>query len=134
MTTERSNEEGHKFSVRPTTSCQLCAFAEENGYYLPTWRVVWHCERCHATGGGHSELHCVTCCRTFGGETAFTAHQTIEGCRHPGGLITKAGVPRLRSVSRGNKQVWVMNSRGSFGGDRHRSEVGYCDGVLTGTP
>jgi hypothetical protein len=86
-------------------TCAICTYSEAHGH-VPTG-VVWHCDHCHVTGHGTSELHCVVCHRTFGSETVFTAHQTDRGCRDPFDLKKKDGTRRFRVIERSGKLVWV---------------------------
>lgn len=99
--------------------CDVCVFTELNGH-VPAG-IVQHCEKCHQSGYGRSELHCVSCCRWFGSETVFTAHQTDDGCRDPLDLITKDGKRRFKAVERQGKLVWVRTDAPSPSHTKKRS-------------
>lgn len=93
--------------------CEVCEHFEQHGVYPD--RILWHCDDgCHASGKGQAEIHCAGingsgCHRTFGGEAAFTAHQTEDGCRDPITLKTRAKERRFKTVMRGDLMVWVKN-------------------------
>ena len=91
----------------------ICTFVQTKGYYPAG--VIWHCEKCHSSGGGHSESHCIACCRSFGGDTAFLAHQIYDAtgdtiCRDPSSLKTKTGRARFKLIQRKRASVWVLNT------------------------
>jgi len=70
----------------------------------PTCRVQWR-------QSGNRTGHCSGCHRTFSGEAAFDAHQTIPDgrvvCRDPGTLTTKDGTPKWRPFTdECGAQVW----------------------------
>lgn len=104
-------------------SCDLCAHLEARGHYPKG--TVMHCPSCHATSHGRAELHCTACHRTFGGEVAFTAHQTDDGCKDPMLLKTRDGKRRFKVIERGDTLVWVKNEASGlerFGADRLTQE------------
>ena len=54
------------------------------------------CKGCDARWTGTRPCHCQACHQTFGGLTAFDAHQTRRGCAAPEalGLEQRAGIWR----------------------------------------
>ena len=98
--------------------CDICEIAEEHGYYKGFGSRMSHCDKCHRSWTGRSENHCTGCCRHFGGEVAFNAHQTHdkEGntiCSDPTTAKRGDEKPRFRPIERVDGIVWVQAKSGT---------------------
>ncbi len=74
--------------------CEVCAFADENGWW---GQQGTHCRGCHRSWSGHSEGHCMSCHRHFTTGRLFDAHlRSVKDeitCTDPkGGVRNERGI------------------------------------------
>lgn len=97
-------------------SCAPCLTAAETGWWGDP--KITHCTDCHLSWSRTSRLaHCASCHRTFGGDSAFTAHRRHGICVDPATIdLDKPNAPGYVETLRGPMQtpVWGRPSSDTF--------------------